>query len=86
MPANIPPMKTHLCAEYIKNELEGIPNNFEEMVETIRNGSGERFFEPEKQDWSPQSDFDLCLDLNRFNFVLKVENNESLNYLRKIEI
>ncbi len=22
-----------LCAEYIKNELEGIPNNFEEMVE-----------------------------------------------------
>ena len=75
-----------LCAEYIKNELEGIPNNFEEMVETIRKGSGSRFFDSEKQDWSPKADFELCLDLNRFNFVLKVEKEEALNSLRKIEI
>jgi len=74
------------CAQFIQNEMEGIPNNFIKMTKTIRNGSGSRFFAPEKQDWSPQSDFDLCLDLNRFNFVLKVENNGSLNYLRKIEI
>ena len=75
-----------LCAEFIKNELEGIPGDFEKMVETIRKGSGTRFFDPEKQAWSPKSDFDLCLDLNRFNFVLKVENNGTHNYLRKIEI
>jgi len=75
-----------LCAGFIKNELEGVPNKFEKMVETIRNGSGARFFDPEKQDWSPQTDFDLCLDLNRFNFVLKVENNGTLHYLRKIEM
>jgi len=75
-----------LCAEYIKNELEGLPNNFQKMVETIRTGSGARFFDPEKQDWSPQKDFDLCLDLNRFNFVLKVEKEHSQNYLRRIEI
>ena len=75
-----------LCAEYIKNELEGVPNNFGEMVETIREGSGARFFEPEKQDWSPGTDFELCLNLNRFNFVLKVENSINFNYLRKIEI
>ena len=85
-----------LCAEWIKNELETPPSlpsrggekqkRFAEMVETIRTGSGARFFDPEKQSWSPQADFDLCLNLNRFDFVLKVENENELNYLRKIEI
>jgi 2-phosphosulfolactate phosphatase len=74
-----------LCAEYIKNELEGISNNFQKMVEIIRNGSGARFFDPEKQSWSPKADFELCLDLNRFNFVLKVEKGEGLNYLMRID-
>jgi 2-phosphosulfolactate phosphatase len=71
-----------LCAEWIKNELENKPNNFAEMVETIRNGSGARFFDSEKQSWSPQADFELCLHLNRFNFVLKVEKEGGLNCLK----
>jgi 2-phosphosulfolactate phosphatase len=74
-----------LCAEWIKNELEGKPNDFESMVEIIRTGSGARFFDAEKQSWSPWADFELCLDLNRFDFVLKVERENDLNYLRKIE-
>lgn len=75
-----------LCAEYIKNELEGEPNNFTKMVEIIRMGSGSRFFEDENQGWAPVTDFGLCLNLDVFDFVLKVENNGSFNYLRKIEI
>lgn len=75
-----------LCAEWIKNELEGAPNNFDAMVATIRNGSGARFFDAEKQSWSPQADFDLCLNLNRFDFVLKVGKENELNCLHKIEI
>jgi 2-phosphosulfolactate phosphatase len=75
-----------MCAEYIKNELENIPNNFNKIIEIIKQGSGARFFDPEKQDWSPKSDFDLCLHLDRFNFILKVEKENGTNYLRKIEI
>lgn len=75
-----------LCAEYIKNELQDNVNNFEEMTKTIKAGDGARFFDPEKQSWSPQKDFELCLDLNRFDYVLKVEQEDELNYLRKIEI
>ena len=75
-----------LCAEFIKNELQGVPNNFNEMVDIIGKGSGSRFFDPDKQEWSPKADFELCLDLNRFNFVLKAENESSLTYLQKIEI
>ena len=73
-----------LCAEWIKNELTGKINEFERMIETIKNGSGARFFDPLKQSWSPQKDFELCLDLNRFDFVLKVEQDSGLNYLKKI--
>jgi 2-phosphosulfolactate phosphatase len=75
-----------LLAVYLKNELEGVPNNFDSMVEKIRVGDGARFFDPEKQDWAPFADFDLCLSLNRFNFVLKVSQDNGLNYLQKIEL
>jgi 2-phosphosulfolactate phosphatase len=75
-----------LCAEWIKNELENKSIDFDEMVETIRKGSGARFFETKKQSWSPSADFNRCLDLNRFDFVLKVERENDLNYLRKIII
>ncbi len=75
-----------LCAEFIKNELEGRANDFVKMVEVMRLGSGARFFDPEKQSWSPQKDFEFCLDLNRFDFVLKIEKENELNYLRQINI
>jgi 2-phosphosulfolactate phosphatase len=75
-----------LLAVYIKNELKGIPNDFQAMVEQIRTGDGARFFAPEKQEWAPMADFDLCLELNRFNFVLKVEQENGLNYLKKISL
>lgn len=75
-----------LLAVYIKNELEGKPNDFEAMVEKIRTGDGARFFAPEKQEWAPAEDFDLCLSLNRFDFVLKVEQENGINYLKKISL
>ncbi len=75
-----------LCAEYIKNELEGIESDYGRMVDVIKKGDGRRFFDPEKQSWSPEKDFKLCLDLNRFDFVLKVEKEGELNYLRQIII
>jgi len=73
-----------LLAIYIKNELEGVANDFPAMMEQLRIGDGARFFAPEKQEWAPVADFDLCLSLNRFNFVLKVESENNLNYLKKI--
>jgi len=75
-----------LCAEYIKNELENKPNNFERIRKVIRESDGARFFDPQKQEWAPENDFYLCLDLNRFDFVLKVEQENEIRTLRKIEI
>lgn len=75
-----------LLAVYLKNELEGEPNDFQAMVEQIKDGDGARFFALEKQEWAPAADFDLCLSLNRFDFVLKVESEKGMNYLRKISL
>lgn len=72
------------CADYIKNELEGNSNDFDAMKRIIRAGSGKRFFEPEKQAFSPSSDFELCLALNRFNFVIKASKVGESMILNKI--
>ncbi len=74
------------CAEYIKNELEGKKNDFESMKKIIRAGSGKRFFEAEKQAWSPSSDFELCLALNCFPFVIKAADLNGGIVLRKLEL
>jgi len=74
------------CAEYIRNELTGLKNDIESLKNQIRSGSGARFFESVSQAWAPSSDFDLCLELNKFNFVLKVAYKKGVRYLERIEI
>lgn len=73
-------------AEYIKAQLEGEAFDLEQMRAKLRLGAGARFFDADKQSWAPQADFDLCLQLNRFNFVLKVEKEKGRNYLKRIDI
>lgn len=76
--AQRPTEEDTLCAEYIKQYLEGTQPDFVRMKETIRQTSGKRLFLPENQAHSPSSDFDMCLDLNRFSFVLKAEYNDDI--------
>jgi 2-phosphosulfolactate phosphatase len=75
-----------LLAVYIKNVLENKPVDFPRMVGQIRQTDGARFFEDDKQSWAPAADFELCLSLDRFDFVLKVEQENGLNFLRRIEL
>ncbi|MBN2349030.1 MAG: 2-phosphosulfolactate phosphatase [Bacteroidales bacterium] len=83
--ANHPTEEDTFCAEYIKNSLENNLSDFNQMVNIIMNTSGKRFFDPEKSSYCPPEDFDLCLNLNRFNFVLKANTtDEGLFELRKI--
>jgi 2-phosphosulfolactate phosphatase len=74
------------CAEYIKACLRGEQTDFNEMKNSIRETSGKRLFEPQNQEFSPASDFDYCLDLGRFEFILKAENYDGLLKLRKVTV
>jgi len=75
------------CAEFIYNLLNGINNNFEIIVNELKNRTGKIFFDPKNKKWAPENDFYLCLNLNKFNFVLEAnkEGNEKY-YLKKVMI
>jgi 2-phosphosulfolactate phosphatase len=75
-----------LCAEYIRNELTGLTSDWPGMKNQIRKGSGARFFERKNQSWSPEEDFELCLDRDRFGFVLKVTRKNEYVVLDRIDI
>jgi 2-phosphosulfolactate phosphatase len=74
-----------MCAVYLKNAVENQPNNFSAMVAHLkRYRSALKFFDPAK-DWAPERDFELCMSLDRFNFVLRAEPCEKdLQCLKRV--
>jgi len=66
-----------LCSRYISDLLMGNDTDISSEIEALRQGSGSRFFKPENLAFSPPTDFFLCTDLNRFDFVLKAVINAS---------
>ncbi len=83
--AERPSQEDTFCAEWIKSRLEGTRLPLGPMVEVLRYGDGARLLDPANHLHSPASDFDLCLDLNRFGFVLEAgKNKEGYMELQKI--
>jgi 2-phosphosulfolactate phosphatase len=65
-----PAPEDKLCAMYLKNELEGVPNVMQAIRQFLRNTpSAEIFFGDTAI--VPETDFDLCLELDAFDFVLR---------------
>lgn len=65
-----------LCAQFLRDELEGKPTDFAAIkAHLAKYHTAQRFFDPEKH-WAPARDFELCLALNRFDFVLKLSRGE----------
>jgi 2-phosphosulfolactate phosphatase len=66
-----------LCAQFIKDSLEGKTPDFQRIHTHLRGyRSARKFFDP-RISWAPERDFDLCLDLARFDFVLRVQSGEN---------
>lgn len=76
-----------LCAEYIKNEILGTPNDFTSVVEHIKNGGYiDRFLDPNVPKY-PVEDVDCCLTLNKFNFIIQASPlKDGFNQLTMLEI
>ncbi|MEE4310342.1 MAG: 2-phosphosulfolactate phosphatase [candidate division KSB1 bacterium] len=74
-----------LCAAYLKNAIENRDNYFEKIVDHLRKyKSARKFFDPDIT-WAPEQDFEHCMALNRFEFVLKTYPlADGLVYFRKI--
>lgn len=73
-----------LCAEYIKALVEGTPIDLEAGIEECKQTSGAKFFDPNDTVF-PEEDFWLCVEANKFDFVLHVEHGADglMHTLRK---
>jgi 2-phosphosulfolactate phosphatase len=62
-----------LCARLIADRLQSGETTFDENISELRHSSGKRFFEPSNIEFSPPTDFFLCTNVDKFDFVLKAE-------------
>ncbi len=71
-----PAEEDELCALYLKSLLEDheMPD-IHEKLKQLQYGGGQHFFLPDLQEVYPEKDFWMCIDLNRFDFVLRVERD-----------
>ena len=66
-----PALEDILCAEYIRDALAGSPPEFKDIRRRLRtSNTARRFFDP-ADTASPATDFDLCLALDRFPFIIQ---------------
>ncbi len=67
-----------LCAELLAARLRGEPYPLESIRERLRLAPAARkFFDPACQHYAPQADFDLCVAVDQFDFVLRMEREHS---------
>ena len=65
-----------LCAVYLKALLIGeeMPD-IDNRLKTLRTGGGKHFFDPSLREVFPEKDFWMCIDRDRFDFVLQVRRD-----------
>jgi 2-phosphosulfolactate phosphatase len=81
-----PTQEDTFLAEYVRDKLQGEEPDFDKMKAMLTDGDGARLLDPANHEWSPSTDFELCLNPNRFDYILRIEKGESFNWLRKIMI
>ena len=71
-----PAEEDELCALYLKSLLTGeeMPD-VDERLQALRTGGGRHFFDPELREVFPEKDFWMCIDRDRFDFVIRVEKD-----------
>lgn len=74
----------NLCAEYIKNMLSGFETDLESEIENLKITSGAKFFDKAQNDVFPEADFHMCVEYDKFDFIVKLEKDEDgISYMRK---
>ena len=81
-----PTQEDTFLAEYLKAKLLGHSTDFLQMKEVLRTGDGARLLDPANHTWSPAGDFDRCLDLDKFDFVLKLTAESGIKMLKAVKI
>lgn len=70
-----------LCAVYIKSLLENKEIDIKSESEKLKFTSGAKFFDKAQNDVFPQNDFDMCVAIDKFDFILKLNKSAPLPYM-----
>jgi len=74
-----------LCALYIKSLILGDEiHDMDKRIENLKYTSGAKFFDIKQNDIFPRVDFYRSTELNKFNFILRVNKIDNLNHIEKI--
>ncbi len=69
-------MEDDTCAELLYARLTGRPYDAAGIRERLRAApAAQKFFDPQAT-WAPERDFDLCTDVDRFDFVLRLTGRD----------
>ena len=79
-----PALEDTLCAEYLRDLLKGLAPAFETTRAEILNSAGALRFRQARSGDMPLEDLELCLALDRFDFVLRLENAAGAMALQRI--
>lgn len=66
------------CADYLAALLRGEPSDISALVRRVRESDAGRIFADPADLVFPASDLDLCTDVDRFDFALRVERRDGL--------
>lgn len=80
-----PAKEDELCAEYIKSILEG--NELQDMkarTEELQFTGGKHFFDEAQKEVFPTADFWMCIQYNKFPFIIRIEKDEIGYVARRI--
>ena len=73
-----------LCAAYIRSILEGKDFlDFEQKISDLKIHGGAHFFDKHRQHIFPEADFWMCIDYDRFPFVITMDKDEQSFIARK---
>lgn len=75
-----------LAAEYIKSLILGEEFDIDGRIAHLKDHGASKFFDPETQDVFPKEDYPLCVDYNKFPFVLKVKKDSDRLVITKENI
>ena len=81
-----PTQEDTFLAEYLRSKLLSQVTDFQLMKEILRTGDGARLLDPANITWSPAGDFERCLDLDKFDFVLKLTSEANFKVLKAISV
>lgn len=75
-----------LAAEYIRALILGEDFDIEGRIAHLKDHGASKFFDPDTQDVFPKEDYPLCVDINKFPFILKVSKINDRLTVNKIQL